>query len=226
MQETDDRSRAVANLNRRDLRLREPFFEIPSRSGRMFAMVLLFGMLLLSMYLLFHAGLFFKHFEDKLRAESGDTAKIRIYNQQLASLQERMTGFIAGSVEAKLRTLEHSVASGTVGAQEIRMFEELRNELKLLETYSAGRSGNLTDQARLDHPRLQASPDFAAPDPNGELLREILQLKVLFYFSIASCSLVGAMVCAYWWQHSRVKRLQAPFSGVSLLTKSVGDDTL
>jgi len=188
-------------------------------------MVLMAGLLLLGMYLLFHAGLFFKRFEDQLRAESGDTAKIRIYNAQLESLQDRMTGFIAGSVETKLRALENSVAAGTVGAQEIRMFEELKNELKLLETYSAGKSGNFTDQTRLDHPRFQAAPGFGQPVPNGELLREVLQLKILLYFSIASCGLFGAMVCGYWWQqHSRFKRLQAPFSGVALLTKTTGDE--
>jgi hypothetical protein len=227
MQETDDRSRAVANLIRRDGRLREPLFEIPSRSGRAFAMVILVGLVLLGMYLLFHAGLFFKRFEDQLRAESGDATRIRMYNAQLESLQDRMTGFIAGSVEAKLKALENSVASGTVGAQEIRMFEELKNELKLLETYSAGRSGNLTDQARLDHPRFQAVGGIGQPASHGELLREVLRLKILLYFSIASCGLVGAMVCGYWWQqHSRFKRLQAPFPGVSLLTKAAGDESL
>jgi len=212
-------------LVRCDRPMQEPSFETPSRRGRIFAIILLVCLVALSLYLFFHTSLLFRSFEYQFQAENNDVAKIRVYSQQLESLQDRMTGFIAGSVENKIRTLEKSIAAGAVGAQEIRTFEELKNELKLLETYSAGKGGKLTDQARLDHSRFQVVPGSAQSVPEGELLREIVKLKILFYLSIGSCSLMAALVGGCWWQNQRrAKRLQAPLSRAPLLAKNSSDE--
>jgi len=226
MHESYESSRPVVNLVRRDMALREPLLGAPSRRHRrIFAMILLAGMLLLGIYLFLQTGLFLGHLEEKLRVPNRDTAKIRIYNEQFESLQDRMTGFIAGSVETKLRMLEHSVASGTVGAQEIRTFEELKSELKLLETYAAGKVGNALDQSRFEHQRFQVSPGSSQSVSDGDLMRELSQLKNLFYFGIASCGVIAGLIGGYWWQHNaREKRLQSHLSRTPLLANRRNDE--
>lgn len=225
MHERYDRSRPIVGLVGRDIALREPLFQAHSRRGRIAALVLLACMAVLGSYLFFRSGLFISHVQDSLRAASGDTDKIRIYNQQLESLQGKMAGFIADSVETKLRTLEKSVAAGTVGTEEFRTFEELKSELKLLETYSLGTSGNGMDQARLDHQRFQVLPGSRQTTSAGDLMREVLHLQNLFYLGIASCGMIGLLVGGYWWQHeARHKRLHRNLSRARLLTNRLSDE--
>jgi hypothetical protein len=158
------------------------------------------------------------------QSESSDTAKIRRYNEKLERIQERMSAFIADSVEDRLRTLESNVSAGTVGAEEIRTVQELRNELRLLEDYSAGKSGDLTDSSRLEHTRFQTTPGSAsAGAATTEILGEAVRIKYLLYFSIASCGLLGMMITGYWWQqNARMRRLAMSPQARRLLPRHSG----
>ena len=70
-----------------------------------------------------------------------DGWRLRQYHRQMEALEEKMAGYIADSVETKLHTIEQRVTAGSVGSDEIRQFEELKNELQLLQRYTAGKDG-------------------------------------------------------------------------------------
>ncbi|MBS1212649.1 MAG: hypothetical protein H6R26_1266 [Proteobacteria bacterium] len=175
-------------------------------------------LMVLSGLLLWNSSHLLARFEPGATRVGGDSDKIRLYSQQLASLQERMTGFIADSVETRLRALERNVAAGTVGAAEIKAFEDLRNELKLLESYTSGKDRFLIEPSLRDHPRFQMTPGSSQTISKGELFGEVVELKNLTYFSIASCGLVACMIGGYWWQqNARAKRLEYALSRRALL---------
>lgn len=226
MQHTHDDSQAALELVRRGSALGEPVFVAPSRRARIFAFVLFFALLTLSVYLFLHTHQFFNQVQARMQS-LGDADSVRIsqYNQQVEALEEKMSVFIADSVESRLHTLEQNVAAGKVGEQEIRGIETLRNELKLLETYSAGKGGHIIDPIRLDHPRLQLAPGSQQIARNDQVLDELIQLKQLLYFSIASSGTVGLLLGGYWWRNTlRVRRLQAGYARVLLTGPPSGSD--
>lgn len=218
MHESNKNSRPGVDLVRREVSLTEPLLVAESAAARLWLGLLLLSMIALGLFLLFNAQPLFNQFQSNFSVETEDSAKIRHYNQQLASLQERMTAFIADSVENRLHALEKNIEAGDVGTQDIRNFEELRNELKLLESYAGGKAGNLTDSSRLEHPRFQVTPGTQGAVVNGDMIAELIQLKTLLYISIASCGMVAFMMGGYWWQsNAKVKRLQSTISKPPLL---------
>ena len=219
MQDQHDYSRQVAHLIKPD---RLPGFalpDMPSQRVRYCAILIMALMLAVSLYILLNAGFMLERFQGRLaNVEDTDTVKIRQYNQKLEVIQERMTAFVADSVETKLKTLEKDVADGSVSDQEIKALEDLKGQVKLLETYSAGKGGNLTDTSRLDHVRFQITPGKLGAASSVDLLYEVSQMKRLLYFGIASCGFVGFLVGGFWWQsHSRAKRLSREVSPPRLL---------
>lgn len=185
------------------------FFQPQSLWPRYWALALLALMLVTSLYLYISTNQLYERIHaDLVETEDGDAKRIRQYNEKLQTLQDRMTVFVADSVETKLKSLEKNVTTGTVGTQEIKALEELKGEVKLLEKYSYGRHANLTDPMRLDHSRFQIIPSTEPAPVEGDLLNEVSKVKHLLYFSIASCGFVGFMLGGYWWRsHSSIKRL-------------------
>ncbi len=219
-------NRAVFDLARAERLPRNAGFDMPYRRARFWVLFLMVSMMTLSLCLFFGASQLFERFQVRFAAvQDGDTDRIRLYHQQIQSLQDRMTVFVADSVETKLKTLEKNVAAGAVGAQEIKTLEELKGEVKLLENYAAGKGGNLTDLSRLDHARFQITPGTQNTVSSGELLYEVSRVKGLLYLGIASCGLVGLMIGGYWWQaNSRAKRLSSEIPPPLLLMGKSPDE--
>ncbi|QSA98336.1 hypothetical protein [Methylococcus sp. EFPC2] len=208
MQHKHDDIPAALELARRGAILGDPYVAAPRRRGRALALFFFVALLVLSVYLFLHTHQFFDRTTAKL--EQGDGARIGQYSRQIAALEEKMSVFIADSVEDRLRTLERNVAEGKVGEQEIRGIEALKSEVKLLETYAAGKGGNIIDPARLDHPRLQPVPGSPPTARYDQMLDELMRLKQLLYLSIASSGTVGLFLGGYWWRNTlRVRSLQA-----------------
>ncbi len=226
MQDHNHYNRPAVDLIRRD---RLPGPAAPDMSllrVRYWALALMALMLTVSLYLLLDTSQVLERFQGKLAgAGDSDTVKIRQYNHKLEALQDRMTAFVADSVEIKLKSLEKHVADGTVGVQEIKTLEELKGEVKLLENYSAGKGGNLTDTSRLDHARFQLTPGNQNTTSNADLLYEVSQMKRMLYLGIASCGFVGFLLGGYWWQsNSRIKRLSRYMPQPRLLVGKTGED--
>lgn len=208
MQDNNDNSRSLVRLVRSEV-MESPMADM-QRRGQVLALMALVLLMLVSAALLWNSTHLVNRFESRLATAADGENKIKLYSAQLASLQERMAGFIADSVETRLRKLEGQVAAGTVGAAEIQAFEDLRNELKLLESYGSGRQRGFADPDRRDHPRFQPTPGSTTSAADAQLLGEVVELKNLTYFSIASCGFAALMISGYWWQHqSRARRIAA-----------------
>ncbi len=226
MQDHNNYNRPAVDLILRD-RLPEHLMPgMPSQRLRYWVLALVAFVLAVSLYLLINTSQMVGRFQARLsHVEDNDALRIRQYNQKLEELQDRMTVFVADSVETKLKTLEKNVTDGSVGTQEIKILEELKGEVKLLEQYSSGRGGKLTDSSRLDHPRFQITPGTQNTTSSGDLLHEVSQMKRLLYLSIASCGFVGCLIGGYWWQsNSRIKRLSRDTPPPRLLARKRGDD--
>jgi hypothetical protein len=219
-------NRHVANLIRRERLPTHAMPVLPFQRVRYWAFALMALILVVSLYLLLSTGQIIERFQGRLAAvEDSDTIRIHQYNQKLEALQDRMTAFVADSVENKLKILEKNVTEGTVGVQEIKTLEELKGEVKLLEKYSVGRKGNLTDSTRLDHARFQITPGTQNITASEDLLHEVSQMKRLLYLGIASCGFVGFLIGGYWWQtNSRIKRLSRELPLPRLLVGKVEED--
>lgn len=212
MYETHENSLPVLNLVRPNLD--EPYLQPKSRWGYAPFLIALALIISLSLYLFLHASPLFDRIQAQFHEESGDSAKIKNYGNQLQSLQNKMTGFIAESLETRLAKLEKNVASGSVGTEEIRTFEELKEQLKLLENYSAGQDGNLIDPVKLEHQRFQAVNKLPA---ESDMFREMMRLKNLFYISLASSGFAAVMIGGYWWRsHQRDKQLALAMAQMAL----------
>ena len=209
MQDQNNDDRPAVKLMLRDQLPVPALHDLPAQRFRYWVFALLALILAISLYLLLNTSQLLDRFQGRLASvEDSDTLRIRQYNQKLEDLQQRMTVFVADSVETKLKALERNVTDGTVGAQELRALEDLKGEVRMLEQYSAGKGGNLTDASRLDHARFQTTPGSQATVSNGELLYEVSQMKRLLYIGIASCGFVGFLVGGYWWHGNyRLKRL-------------------
>ena len=227
MQDQNKYDRQVLDVIRRD-RLPGPAIlpDLPWQRLRWWAWALMALLMTVSLYLLLNTGMMLDRFQGKLAGiEDNDTVKIRQYNQKLEVLQERMTAFVADSVETKLKTLEQNVADGSVTDLEIKTLEELKGEVRLLEKYSAGKGGNLADPSRLDHPRFQITPGTWNENLSIDLTAEVSQMKRLLYLGIASCGFVGFLLGGFWWQsHFRVKRLYRDIPPPKLLAGKLDVD--
>jgi hypothetical protein len=226
MQDHNHYNRHVANLIRRERLPEHAMPDNPERRMRYWVWAITALILALGIYLLLNTCQMLERFQGRLvSVEDSDTVRIKQYNQQLEALQDRMTSFVADSVENKLKALERNVTEGVVGAQEIKTLEELKGEVKLLEKYSAGRKGNLTDSSRLEHARFQITPGTGDTPSSADLLNEVSQMKRLLYLGIASCGFVGCLLGGYWWQsHSRIRRLSKESSLPRLLVGKAKED--
>ncbi len=227
MQDHNHYDRPMVEIIRRDRLPRHDMTESSLNRARYWVLALMALMLVTSLYLWLNTSQILERFQMNVASvEDKDSVKIRQYNQKLEALQDRMTAFVADSVETRLKTLEKNVADGTVGVQEIKTLEELKGEVQLLEKYSVGKGGNLTDTSRLDHARYQITPGTQNSTSSADLLYEVSQMKRLLYLGIASCGFVGFMLGGYWWQtNMRIKRLSQSFSSPKLLVSSYEEDS-
>ncbi len=226
MQDHNNYNRPAVDLILRGRLPEQLMPDMPPQRLRYWALALVALMITLSLYLLLSTSQILGRIQVRLaQVEDSDTIRIRQYNQKLENLQDRMTVFVADSVETKLKSLERNVTDGSVGAQEIKILEELKGEVKLLENYSHGKGGKLTDSSRLDHPRFQITPGTQNTSSSGDLLYEVSQMKRLLYLSIASCGFVGFLVGGYWWQsNTRNKRVSRDMPAPCLLVRKTGDN--
>ncbi len=111
---------------------------------------------------------------------------------EINALKGQLVGLISGSIESKLRSLESSIQSGKVSSTDLGTIQDLKNDVKVLKTYSETGAGRLIAQPYLEQKRATAV--------NHQLLNEVSQLKDLIYFSIASCGLMLAAVGGIWLQ--------------------------
>lgn len=115
-----------------------------------------------------------------------------VVSAEINTLKGQLVGLISGSIESKLRSLEFNIRSGKVSSTDLGTIQDLKNDVKVLKTYSETGAGRLIAQPYLEKK--------SATVVNHQLLKEVSQLKDLIYFSIASCGLMFAAVGGIWLQ--------------------------
>ncbi|MCK9619994.1 MAG: hypothetical protein M0R47_05600 [Methylobacter sp.] len=108
-----------------------------------------------------------------------------VFSAEVNALKGQLVGLVSGSIESKLNALEESIRVGSV-ASSIGTIEDLKNDLKVLRTYS--------------EPAKKAK----AVVSNEQLMQEMSQLKRLIYLTIASCGLMLAAVAGIWIKNRKL----------------------
>jgi hypothetical protein len=127
-----------------------------------------------------------------------------VLSAEINTLKAQVVGLISGSIESKLRTLEVSIRSGKISSSDLGTIQDLKNDVKVLKTYSATGAGRLiaTNQTLTTQNGAITSK---------KLVEEVTQLKSLIYISIASCGLMLAAIGGIWLQN----RLRLGYDGSS-----------
>jgi hypothetical protein len=108
-----------------------------------------------------------------------------VLSAEVNNLKGQLVGLVSGSIESKLRILEGSIRTGALD-NSLGMVEDLKNDLKLLRSYSEPPK---RDQAMI---------------ANEQLMQEVSQLKTLIYLTLASCGLMLAAVAGIWLKSSHI----------------------
>jgi hypothetical protein len=137
--------------------------------------------------------------ESQLMTETGGD-RMKAMGQELASLQGRLQGLMADSVEIRLKALEQNLASGHVTPDVLHQFEVLQNDIRALETYSDGPDSPNLDRVIPDHPRYAAMAAAGAPAlTKAEMFREISKLRTLLYLCLTGLVATGGVLLGRYW---------------------------
>jgi len=162
--------------------------------------------------------------ESTLVSPSEGHARIKAINQQMEALQGKFGVLLAESVEMRLKALQRNIEIGKVSSADIEAFEQLKNDLALLEGYAERASANAFDDTQVEHSRFHRLPDSKVIR-NEELMDEVLQVKNLLYFCAASLATTTVLISGYWIrQRSRACRIHSEVAAVPMLAKRAGGD--
>lgn len=157
-------------------------------------------LLLISVLVLFfQVRSFLGHIETRVVADTGGETRLRAIGRQVEALRGKLHGALAESVEIRLKALEQNIDTGKVGAEDIRTFEELLKDLKLLENYAESSPAVALDYGQRDHNRLRPMARSEDAVGNGNLVKELADLKTLIYFCMAGLGTSTVVVVGYYW---------------------------
>ncbi len=135
--------------------------------------------ILIAGFLLFPTDSFISSYKKATATETYAAEMNPVLSSEVNALKGQLVGLVSGSIESKLNALEESIRIGSV-ASSIGAIEDLKNDLKVLRSYS--------------EPAKKGKPDIS----NEQLMQEMSQLKRLIYLTIASCGLMLAAVAGIW----------------------------
>ncbi|MGZ5025935.1 MAG: hypothetical protein ACXWE9_02075 [Methylobacter sp.] len=130
-------------------------------------------------FFLFPNDSFLTRYKNITATEAYASEMIPVVSAEVNALKGQLVGLVSGSIESKLNALEESIRVGSVSSS-IGTIEDLKNDLKVLRSYSAD------------------SDKKEKVVSNEQLMREMSQLKRLIYLTIASCGLMLAAVAGVW----------------------------
>ena len=110
-----------------------------------------------------------------------------VVSSEINTLKGQFVGLISGSIESKLKTLEHHIRNGAV-KNSLGTIQELKNDLNVLRAYSVPQPVQTAPQANVS---------------NEQLIQEISHLRKLIYLTITSCSLMIAAVVGVWFRQRK-----------------------
>jgi hypothetical protein len=110
-----------------------------------------------------------------------------ILSAEVDALKSQLVSLVSGSIESKLKILEESLRTGSIGLTGMEIIHSLQDDLQVLKTYSKTGAGRLI---ATKSPVINAS--------KVDLLAEVSQLKSWVNFLITSCGLMFAAVGGVW----------------------------
>ncbi|MGR9100780.1 MAG: hypothetical protein ACU826_09465 [Gammaproteobacteria bacterium] len=113
-----------------------------------------------------------------------------VISDEINALKSQMIGLISGSIESKLRILEQNINSGKLSPSDAVLIFDLKNDFKILQSYAEVAQG-----------KKAAIVKEATPLTGEQLFHEVSQLRILIYFTIASCGLMVAGLGGIWLQN-------------------------
>jgi len=135
--------------------------------------------ILIAGFLLFPSQSFINSYRNATATETDAAEMNPVVSAEVNALKGQLVGLVSGSIESKLNALEESLRVGSVSSS-IGTIEDLKNDLKVLRTYS--------------EPAKKANTAIS----NEQLMQEMSQLKRLIYVTLASCGLMLAAVAGIW----------------------------
>lgn len=181
-------------------------------------------LLTLVLVLFFQVQDFLGRIETQLAVEPGADPRLRAIGLQMETLRGRFNGLLAESIEMRLKSLEKSVEAGKVTADDLRQFEELQRDLRLLETYAGTPEAAKLDYAEREHSRYRPAPTSQA-GRNEPLINEVLEIKLLVNACLVSIALSVLILVGYYWKRHRaeVRYLRGMAGQVPMLVRDVSD---
>jgi len=110
-----------------------------------------------------------------------------VLSAEVDALKSQLVGLVSGSMESKLKTLEESLRTGSIGLTGMEVINALQDDLHVLKTYSKTGAG-----------RLIATKAPVVSVSKIDLLAEVDKLRGLVTFLISSCGLMFAAVAGVW----------------------------
>lgn len=110
-----------------------------------------------------------------------------VLSAEVDALKSQLVGLVSGSIESKLKVLEDSLRTGSIGLTGMETIHSLQDDLQVLKTYSKTGAG-----------RLIASKSPVASVSQVSLVAEISELKSLVNLLITSCALMFAAFASVW----------------------------
>ena len=158
---------------------------IPSHQGLVKVNRWLMAMVFFLMSVIVVGGFFLFPANDITRFKKSEATMAEmnpVLSAEVNTLKGQFVGLVSGSIESKLRSLEESIRLGRV-SNSLGTIEDLKNDVKVLRSYSE-----------------PAKKEKIVVD-NGQLMREMSELKRLIYVTLASCGLMLAAVVGIWFKN-------------------------
>jgi len=110
-----------------------------------------------------------------------------VLSAEVDALKSQLVGLVSGSIESKLKVLEESLRTGSIGLTGMDTIHSLQNDLQVLKTYSDTGAGRLI---------ATKTPEVSAN--RIDLVEEVNRLNGLVSFLITSCGLMFAAIAGVW----------------------------
>ena len=110
-----------------------------------------------------------------------------VLSAEVDALKSQLVGLVSGSIESKLKVLEDSLRTGSIGLTGMETIHSLQNDLQVLKTYSDTGAGRLI---------AAKTPEVSAN--RIDLVEEVNRLNGLVSFLITSCGLMFAAIAGVW----------------------------
>jgi hypothetical protein len=199
MRQSSNEKTPAGNVMRRGWLLSMPVETRAHSSGATLVVAFLAALIAVSVLLTVFARLLLDHYESQVQA--APPPRIAALNQEAELLQKKVVGLVSESIEAKLQAIESSIQHGRVTAADLRLLDELRQELRILAGYTANAQAVASDpmlvRGGIPRPAESAEAGWS----------ELSFVKGLLYFSIVSVGVAGLVAGGYWLHARRQRRL-------------------